>query len=103
MDEGKKVYPDDDIPNIEEYMRKIRDTNVISYKTFYAYATSKKLSTKEVQVKIRELQMNGMTVFDGAKEFINHNRLQKINKQYDITTAESKLKDRPVSNPLLFL
>lgn len=103
MDEGKKVYPDDDIPNIEEYMRKTRDTNVISYKTFYAYATSKKLSTKEVQVKIRELQMNGMTVFDGAKEFINHNRLQKINKQYDITTAESKLKDRPVSNPLLFL
>lgn len=104
MDEGKKIFPHDDIPDIEQYMDRIRRTRVISRQTFDRFTADRMhLSAQQSARLEQELRQDGFSVANGKLEWIRHNRLQKINKRYSIRSVADKLKEIPKSRPLLIL
>ena len=103
MDQGAKVYPHDDIPQIEEYMEAIRKTHVISQRTFKELIEHGQYSSQEAQEIKEQLQREGYTILCGQVEYIHNNRLRKINKKYNIDVAYSKMDIPPVSRPMIIL
>lgn len=103
MGHGTKVYPHDDIPKMENYMAAIRSTHTISQTTFENLMRHVHYSSQEIQVIKRQLQKAGYTILTGQIEYIHHNKLRKINKQYSIDIAYSKVKIPTVSRPMLML
>lgn len=103
MDRGAKVYPHDDIPNIERYMEGIRNTHIISQATFENLMRHGHYSEQEAQVIKQLLQKEGYIILGGQVEYIHSNKLRKINKQYDIDIAYSKVDIPVTSRPMITL
>ncbi len=103
MDNGAKVYPHEDIPKIDRYMEEIRDSSVISQETFEHIMEQGHYSEQEARAIKQRLQSEGYTVLKGQTEYIHHNKLRKINKQYSIDVAYSKVDITPVARPMIIL
>lgn len=104
MDGGQKAFPNDDVPSIEQYMNKIRGTHVISAETFERFALDRMHLTIEKADHLKKvLQQEGFSVANGKVEHIRYNKLQKINKKYNIEYVASKFKEVPKSRPMLVL
>lgn len=103
MDNGNKVYPHDDIPKIERYMDEIRNTYMISQGTFEKLISKQPYSEQDVQAIKQGLQRTGYTVLNGQAEHIHNSKLKKINKQYSIDVAYSKVDIPTVSRPIIVL
>lgn len=103
MDCGAKVYPHDDIPNIERYMEKIRDTHIISQTTFENLMKNSHYSEQEAQTIKQQLRKVGYIILNGQVEYIHNNKLRKINKQYGIDVAYSKIDIPATSRPMIIL
>lgn len=103
MDRGFKVYPHDDIPKIERYMEAIRNTHVISRRTFESRMKHERYSGQEVQAIKRQLQKEGYIILGGQVEYIHNNKLRKINKNYSVDVAYSKVDIPSVSRPMIML
>ena len=101
MDCGAKVYPHNDIPKIEDYLISIKNTHMISQTTFENLMRDLDYSAQEAQVIKQQLQRYGYTVISGQIKHIHYNRLRKINKQYSIDIACSKVDITPKSKPLI--
>ena len=99
MDQGTKIYPSDDIPDLEPAMEKIGSSHVISPETF---ASLNLPADRSYTIK-QLLRKAGYEVLNHPKEYITKKRLHKINKQYSCKTALEKLDFIPDSSPLLFL
>ncbi len=91
MGRGSKVYPHGDIPKIEQYMEEIRNKRVISRSTFESRMDAWGYSRQEAQQTEQQLQKEGYTIHRNDIEHIHYAKLQKINKQYNIDTACSKV------------
>ncbi len=101
MHQGESIYPTNDIPNIETYMKAIRNTHRISNSTFeYTCKLLRKrlddLTEADFENFKDTLRLNGLSVVEGSVEFITHNRLQKINKRYTINDALKNIHDTPL-------
>lgn len=103
MDCGAKVYPHDDIPQIERYMEEIRNTHIISQATFENFIKQQHYSAQDTQAIKQRLQREGYTILNGQVEYIHNSKLRKINKQYGIDAAYSKLDIPTVSRPMIIL
>lgn len=103
MDRGFKIYPNDDIPNIEKYMETIRNTHVISRTTFENRMKHGHYTRQEVQAIKQQLQKEGYIILDGQVEYIHSNKLRKINKKYSVDVAYSKVDLPPVARPMIVL
>ena len=103
MDRGAKVYPHDDIPKMENYMEAIRNTHTISQATFENLMRHGHYSEQEVQAIKQQLQKDGYTILTGQVEHIHNNKLRKINKQYSIDIAYSKVEIPTTSRPMIII
>ena len=103
MNDGSKVYPYDDIPKIENYMETIRNTHVISQATFENLMRQGHYSEQESQAIKQQLQREGYAIPSGQVEHIHSNKLRKINKQYSIDIAYSKVDIPVTSRPMMIL
>ena len=103
LDCGAKVYPHDDIPQIEQYMEKIRNSHIISLSTFERFVEHSHYSEQESKAIKRQLQREGYIIFSGQVEHIHSNKLRKINKQYSIDVAYSKVDIPTTSRPMILL
>lgn len=100
MDQGNKVYPNDDIPAIDKYMWKIRNSRVISKQTFDH--VSEKSEQQAAALK-KALHKIGYCVASGQVEHITNNKLRKINRQYSLDVALSKMDTEAKSRPIIML
>lgn len=103
MGRGAKVYPHDDIPKMENYMETIRNTHTISQATFENLMKHGHYSEQEVQAIKQQLQKDGYTILTGQVEHIHNNKLRKINKQYSIDIAYSKVEIPTTSRPMIII
>ena len=102
MDSGNKVYPHDDIPQITEYMEKIKNSHQFSHNMFdHIVLESWHFSKQEAQAVRQKLREHGYTIVNGQKEFITHNKLRKINRKYSVDIACSKLDIPPIARPMI--
>lgn len=99
MDQGAKVYPLDDIPDMEPAMEKIASSHVISPETF----ADLNLPADRTYIIKQLLHQAGYEVLNHPKEYITKKRLHKINKQYSCEIALQKLDFIPASAPILRL
>ena len=103
MDRGFKIYPHDDISNIEKYMETIRNTHVISRTTFENLMNHGHYSGQEAQAIKQQLQKEGYIILGGQVEYIHNNKLRKINKKYSVDVAYSKVDLPPAARPMIML
>lgn len=103
MCKGERIYPINDIPHIEKYMGKIRDTRIISQKTVEIMSRYFKLTEKEYRNLKDTLRINGLSVADGSVEFIRYNRLRKINKKYTVESVKKYISDSPRVRPQIMI
>lgn len=103
MNCGTRVYPQDDIPKIESYMEKIRNTHIISQATFENLMKHGHYSEQEVQAIKQQFQRERYVILGGQAEHIHSNKLRKINKQYSIDIAYSKVDIPATSRPMIIL
>lgn len=102
MDCGNKVYPHDDIPQITEYMEKIKNSHQFSQKMFDHIVLERwHFSEQQARAVRQDLQQHGYTIVRGQKEFITHNKLRKINRKYSADIAYSKLDIPPIARPMI--
>ena len=102
MDRGNKVYPHDDIPQITEYMERIKNSHQFSQNMFdHMILESWHFSKQEAQAVRQKLREHGYTIVSGQKEFITHNKLRKINRKYSVDIACSKLDIPPIVRPMI--
>lgn len=99
MDQGAKVYPLDDVPDLEPAMEKIASSHVISPETFAGL----NLPADRAYILKQLLHQAGYEVLNHPKEYITKKRLHKINKQYSCKVALQKLDFMPISSPILRL
>ena len=114
MEQGAKVYPVNDIPQIEKQMEKICSAHVISPETFAGL----NLPADRSYIVKQLLHQAGYEVVNHPEEYIRKKQLRKLNKQYSWKTACEKLhisldalqddsqndcRIRPVSSPLQYL
>lgn len=99
MDQGAKVYPLDDVPDLESAMEEISSSHVISSKTF----ANLNLPDDQAYILRRLLHKAGYEVLNHPKEYITKKRLHKINKQYSYKIACQKLDLTPTSSPILYI
>lgn len=99
MDRGAKVYPLDDVPDIEPAMERICSSHVISLRSFATLNLSGAEACREKEL----LRQNGYQVQDHPKAYITKKRLLEINKQYSYKTALKKLDFPPIVSPLQYL
>lgn len=103
MEQGHKVYPNDDIPHLEQYMQQIRDTHVISQRTFIHLVDGMHWSDRQTAALKMDLKQIGYSIASGQKDYITYNKLHKINRQYSIDVAKSKLGEFSKSQPMISL
>lgn len=104
MDCGAKIYPLDDIPKIELYMEKIKNAHVISQTTFDNLVVKRwNYSVEEAQAIKQRLQKQGYTIANGQIEHIHNNKLRKINNQYSLNVAYSKINIPATSRPMIII
>lgn len=96
MDRGAKVYPLDDVPDIEPAMERICSSHIISPQSFATLNLSEAEACREKEL----LRQNGYQVQDHPKAYITKKRLLEINKQYSYKTALKKLDFPPIVSPL---
>lgn len=101
MNHGAKVYPYDDIPKIENYMEAIRNTHIISQATFENLVRYGHYSEQKAQAIKQQLQREGYTILSRQAEHIHSHKIRKINKQYSIDIAYSKVGIPVVSRPMV--
>lgn len=103
MDEGNKIYPHNDIPDMTSYMEKIDRSHLISQKSYELVMEKYQLSEEKMNACRRVLKRNGYAVTDGEVQYITYKQLRKINKRYGIEEAVRCTGVEPRMSPLLWM
>lgn len=102
MEQGNKIYPNDDIPNIEEYIKHIDNQHIFSKSVFKTLVNDLNIGDKGEKRIREELKKYGYGIRDDIS-YLSSNKLSKINKKYTVDIAYSKIKAKPLSKPILIL
>lgn len=97
MDQGRKVYPLDDIPHIDQYLNTLKCTDTVSKTAFEHYKREKYLLPAAESQLIDALKEVSFFIKDEMPVFISKDALKKINLQYNAYYAVNKLGDTPKS------
>lgn len=103
MDQGNKIYPHNDVPELEQYMEKIRTSKTISRENFDYFMKKYGLTERENELCAQSLTKFGCTVVRGNNSYITPNRLAKINRKYGIEEALKRTEGVPVMSPMIQL
>lgn len=103
MEQGNKIYPHNDVPEMEQYMEKIRTTKTISRKNFDHFMEKYGLTEQENELCAQSLTKYGYTVVRGNNSYITPNHLAKINRKYGVEEALKRTEGLPVMSPIVHL
>lgn len=103
MEQGDKIYPHNDVPEMERYMEKIRNTKTISRENFDHFMKKYDLTERENELCAQSLAKLGCTVDRGSNSYITGNQLAKINRKYGIDEARKRTAGVPVMSPMIRL
>ena len=101
MDQGNKVYPNEDVPDISGYMSKINNTTRFSQSVFELMLKDFNFSEEEGKLLQAELEKYGIHIVMGDISHITYNQLRKINKKYTIDRAIELVGVTPIARPML--
>lgn len=87
MEQGNKVYPNDDVPDISVYMDKINNTHRFSRSIYELVTTDWHLTDEGKCDMEKALSTYGYHVDNGDISWITYHQLQKINKRYSAEKA----------------
>lgn len=102
MEQGNKIYPNDDIPNIEKYIKQIDNQHIFSKTVFKTLVNDLNIGANGEKRIREELRKYGYGIRDDIS-YLSGSKLRKINKKYTVDIAYSKIKEKPVSKPILIL
>lgn len=103
MEQGNKIYPHNDVPEMETYMKKIKNSKTISRKNFDHFMKKYDLTEQENELCAQSLTKFGFTVVRGNNSYITSNHLAKINRKYGIEEAIKRTEELPVMSPMIHL
>ena len=98
-DRGNAIYPNEDIPDLSNYMAKINHSHHFSQSTFEALAEQRNYTENEKVLIKAMLKKYGFHIMQGNGEYITANELRKINKRYTIDRAFQLTEVTPISRP----
>lgn len=103
MDQGNKIYPHNDVPEMEQYMEKIRNSKTVSRENFDHFMKKYGLTDRENELCAQSLTKFGCTMVRGNNSYITANHLAKINRRYGIEAARKRTEALPVMSPVIQL
>lgn len=103
MQQGSLVYPEKDIPDLNNYFAEINRTKHFSQSSFELVMEDFKIESKYAEVVKQELAKYGIFIINGNKQYITYNRLQKINKRYSVERSLEINNVKPISRPMLVM
>nr|WP_297705294.1 hypothetical protein [uncultured Butyrivibrio sp.] len=102
MDNGDKIYPHDDVPDITKYIEKIaKKPTVFSKSTFEDYGGKTSLSVGQAEDLRNRLLNYGYMISDHDIDYIDEAELEDINKNYTIDKVFEKYKINCVGRPFM--
>lgn len=104
MEQGDKIYPNKDIPDISRYFNEINNTHYFSRKIFeMCFENNEEYDKKALEDIELVLNKYGYFIVEGNKNYIPANKLNKINRKYPVEKAFEYTKVTPVSRPMLII
>lgn len=95
MDQGRKIYPKDDIPDISTQIDKIKHLTCFSDKCM----KDNGYSDKKIETLIQQIGKYNYSIIKGDNVFINAKDLKRINKKYPVEKAMETVAVNPIINP----
>ena len=103
MEQGNKIYPHNDVPEMEQYMERIKTCKAISRTNFDHFIKKYDLTEQENERCAQSLTKYGYTVVRGDNSYITPNHLAKINRKYGVEEALKRTEGLPVMSPIIHL
>ncbi len=103
MDGGRKIYPNDDIPNLSHYIGKIANTRIFSKEVFENYCGIVGYSDNKADHLKKRLRDYGYLISDDEVEFIKDCELEAINEKYTLDDAFRLAGVEVSSKPLIVI
>ena len=100
MDEGRAIYPHNDVPDLSSCFGKIAKTRIFSKSVFDFFCELKNISTTKKD-NLRESLLNeGYIISNKDIEFISKEEIDEINDKYSLDdalkNADVQIKSRPI-------
>ena len=103
MDQGDKIYPRNDVPDITGVMSEINKTHVFSQKTFDKFCGYIKANPADKESIKMVLQCYGYSITPAGKSYVSYKQMRKWNKQYPLEKVEAMIDEEPKSRPMMVL
>lgn len=103
MDQGDKIYPRNDVPDITGVMSEINKTHVFSQKTFDKFCGYIKANPADKESIKMVLQCYGYSIAPAGKSYVSYKQMRKWNKQYPLEKVEAMIDEKPKSRPMMVL
>lgn len=104
MDEGRKIYPPDDVPDLSAYFQEINELHHFSQSSFEGLSRALQLhSENRKEAVVAALNRYGFHILAFEKKHISENKLRKINRKYTIHRAFALTQAQPYLRPHLII
>lgn len=98
MEQGHKAYPNNDIPNIEKYIKNINSTDKFSEAAIKLQFED--IGLTDVELVRPHLKKLGYSIRKNTDFIITQRKIAKINRRYTIVNALNNIKHMPVVSPM---
>lgn len=103
MDEGEKIYPHNDVPDISMVMNKINKAHHFSecaYHDLCKFGHFTEDYAKQMRIWLKQY---GYHIVQGRCSHVNYKQMQKWNRKYSLDYALSLVEDEPKMKPMLII
>lgn len=101
MDEGAKIYPCDDVPNLEKYLSMISKTTQFTESVVEVLAKDLEMGVLPIKQKLRNIK-HGYFI-RAHVDYICPKKLNHINKKFTMEKALSKMDVEPAYSPHIII
>ena len=102
MDQGNKIYPNDDIPDITKEIEKINALKIFSESVFQSFFHKINVTKHGIDMTRKLLSEHGFRIMENL-ELIDKEKLTQINSQYTAEYAMRKVELSPSVSPLIII
>ena len=103
MDRGKKIYPNQDVPDIGKYISKIAHTTIFSNDIFQFYCRKKGYGAQKSKALKELLELNGFYIIDKELSIITKDELKQLNEKYSLEDALKIANVNPKAKPMIVI
>ncbi|MGC4019984.1 MAG: FRG domain-containing protein [Muricomes sp.] len=102
MDKGNAIYPNDDIPDISQYIEPMNSQHIFSEEVFQTALEGFNMDSNSIKKVRKALEREGYSMRSHIS-YLSDNKLNKINKKYSADIAFSKVNTSAKARPVLIL